>query len=557
MTGGWKKPGITHRKLLFPVLFAVISLLFAAALLPPEPVWITDNGNKLMIMHNFMEHGSIFFDHPSPENFPFGGFHFQTLENGRITSFHSPYLPVMTAWLCKISGKAGVLLIPVVSLALILSVMLEFPGKKYRILIALAAAPLFFYSLLLWEMIPAALTVTLAAWLFFRGRTTVAGAVFAAGLWMREELWVLGAILALILICQKQWKIMWRFALGAAIPAAALLLCNTLLFGNPAGVHGSTYFVNNRPEMTFYSRFREVIFNFYQHLIRFDTLGRWSAPAAFAVIIPALAAGFAPGYRRWRKFKKIAGVIFAAGTLLFAAALWKEKQYLFISAVTFGLFISVPVLAGFLLNLRPLLCDRNRFTATAARLSLLYILIVPFLLNPHDIGLTWGARHFIMIIPVMIGLSIYGMIRAGFFTCTTGKAVCAACAAAGIIMQLYAVTALVKVTADTENLQNEILAIPQKTVVSDLFFIPEMTPQVPFAKTQLEISSAKQLESAINYLEKENISSFILILSPDYRRISNEQLKLLLHRYPPAGYPVKLNVGNSLDFLVTLCRKTP
>jgi hypothetical protein len=58
------------------VLIFLALLTFAAAFLPPQAVWITDNGNKLMIMHNFAEYGSIFFNHAVPENFPFCGFHF-------------------------------------------------------------------------------------------------------------------------------------------------------------------------------------------------------------------------------------------------------------------------------------------------------------------------------------------------------------------------------------------------------------------------------------------------------------------------------------------------
>lgn len=550
-----RKIALKYRKILFPVLIVLALLTFAALFLPPEPVWITDNGNKLMIMHQFLRHDTVFFHHPSPENFPCGGFHFQHLADNKIISFHSPYLPVLTAFVCRIAGNSGVLFIPVLSLALIAAILTGLPGKKSYVLTALAAAPLCFYALLLWEMLPAALAVTAAAWLFFHRRTFAAGIVFGAGLWMREELFLAGAVIAAILLFKRQWRMMLKFGAGAAIPAVMLLLSNYLLTGHILGVHGSTYFINNRPEMTAMLKCREILFNFYQHLIRFDTLSRWSGIIAAAALLPVLIAGAAPDYRKFFRFKLIAGTIFTIAVCLFAAGLWKEKQYLLISAGTFGLFISVPVTVGFLLNYRALLSDRHQLILLGAWSIAGYILAVPFLLNPHDIGLTWGARHFIMILPLMIYLSVYAAAKAGFFRCPAGRYLAICCTAAGLLIQIYGINALVKVTDDAASLQHKILEMPQKTVVSDLFFLPEMTPQVPFAKIQLEIAGEKQLTAAINFLERENIEEFILILSPDYRRIDNAQLARLLRRYPPRIRPEPFTLGNSLNFLLTICRK--
>lgn len=546
----WRK----HRYIIISALIFLGMLFFASAFLPPEPVWITDNGSKLMIMHNYAANGSLFFEHPSPENFPCGGFHFQPLPDGRITSFHSPYLPVLTAWMGKIAGSTGILLIPMLCGAAIFAVLCRFPGGKVRIIAALAATPVLFYSLLLWEMVPAALAVTLAAWLFFRKRFIFAGAVFALGLWMREELFLLGFILLIILLCRRQWRIILHFGMGAIVPFSALLLTNYLLYGHIAGVHGATYFINNRTggfSLAVWGN--EVLFNFCQHLIRFETLPRYSLYAALLALVPALIAGWAPEYRKWRKFKLISGTVFAVAALVFAGALWCRKDYLYVSAVTFGLFISVPPLLGFLLNYRALLRDKHPVTAIGAWLCTGYILAVPLLLNPNDIGLTWGARHFIMILPLLLLLGAYGWHKSGLFAGIYGKTVFTACCAAGIVMQIYALKALVKVTGDAEFLQQEILSLPHETVVSDLFFLPEMTPLVPFTKTQLEISDEKQLRAALKYLHEKRIREFILILSPDYRRIDNRCLAVLLSRYRVRMKPITYRIGNSLTFYLVIC----
>ena len=123
-TLSWHK----HRHIIILLIVFLSLLCFTSAFMPPEAVWITDNGNKLMIMHNYLDNDTIFFDHVSPENFPKGGFHFQTLENGRITSFHSPYLPVLTAFVYRITGPIGISMIPALSLAGIAALLFLFPA---------------------------------------------------------------------------------------------------------------------------------------------------------------------------------------------------------------------------------------------------------------------------------------------------------------------------------------------------------------------------------------------------------------------------------------------
>ena len=51
------------------MLAAAVILAAAAAFLPAAPVWITDNGNKYMIMRNFAATGSLEISHRIPEVF--------------------------------------------------------------------------------------------------------------------------------------------------------------------------------------------------------------------------------------------------------------------------------------------------------------------------------------------------------------------------------------------------------------------------------------------------------------------------------------------------------
>ena len=546
----WKK---YNGVIAFLTVFSV-AVLFSALFLPEAPVWITDNGNKLMITRNFLDKGTIFFDHVSPENFPCGGFHFQHLADGRISSFHSPCLPVLTAWCCNFAGTFAYTLLPILSLAGIAWLLSTFPGRKKYLLLAALATPLSFYGVQFWEMVPAAFFVTLAAWFYSRRQIEYAGFAFACGLWMREELYLLGLALLIVLIFQKQWKEIVRFGTGALLPVIALWVSNTLLFDNIFGLHGATYWGNNRPEFSLIAQIKEIFFNFYQHLIRFETLPAFSGILAFFAILTALTAGLLPDYRKFRKFRITAGIIFTAISLILSIGLLKEKQYLLVSAKTFGLFLSIPAVAPVLFNIRNLLTDKQRMVRLAAGILLIYTLLIPFMLNPHDIGLTWGARHFIMVMPLMIWLAIYAFTRNGFFLDKT-RWIFTSLAISGIFLQLYALNALIKVTTDTENFQNEILSLEAPVVVSDLFFIPEMTPDVPFEKIHLEVASARQLETALVWLEMNNIKEIILILSPDYRQISNESLAKLLSRYTAVMKPENRSFGNSINVMYTILRR--
>ena len=94
-------------------------------------------------------------------------------------------------------------------------------------------------------------------------------------------------------------------------------------------------------------------------------------------------------------------------------------------------------------------------------------------------------------------------------------------------------------------------------MISDLFFLPEMTPRVPFAKRQLEAAGPAQFITALDHLERSGCRSFILLLSPDYRRMDNRLLAELLRRYPVQAPPKEFTIGNSLKIYLALCGLPP
>ena len=67
---------LSSQNLIFMGALAAV-LAVTAFILPPAPVWITDNGSKYIIMRTFHEHKSVKLQHFAPELAPTGVFHIQ------------------------------------------------------------------------------------------------------------------------------------------------------------------------------------------------------------------------------------------------------------------------------------------------------------------------------------------------------------------------------------------------------------------------------------------------------------------------------------------------
>ena len=548
---------IQHRDKIIPVFFFLLLLGISFFVLPEYPLWITDNGNKYMMVRQFLLNNTPFFTHLEPALFPYGGFHFQQLASGKIVSFHPVYLPFLSSWCVRFLGISWVNLIPMLCGAAMVWLTMQFRRKDPVPLILLAGTTvLIFYSLLQWEMVPAALAVLASGYCFYKKRTVFAGLFFGCGVWMREELYLLGAILVIVLAIRRSWREIFHFGCGAGVPVLLLWLTNWQIYGNILGIHGSDYFSNNRGNEVFGwgTILKDSTFNCYQHLLRFETLGKFSKIAVWFAVIPALVAGMAPGFKAWSKFKVAAGVVFTANVALLTVGLWHEKSLLFTSAVTMGFFISMPGLLGMMLNWRAMLFCRNRNISLASWVLFIFIFAIPPLMNMHDIGLTWGARHYIVVSGIAVLLGCYAW-RASGLMMGRKRLLFTGVIMLGVSMQLWGLTALKKVAGDSAAVEKILLAKKSDMVITDLFFIPEMTPGIMSEKIVLEVASEAQYRILPEFLQRNKKTSFTLILSPRYRRMSNEFLAGLLSAYPVQRPPEKMVIGNSLEIFIADCQK--
>ena len=195
-------------------VLALISLAF-----PQLPLWITDNGNKYIVMRNFAEYGTTAIKHPAPEFFPDGNFHF-VKHRGGIRSFYPEYYPVLASYPFRIFGECGVRWLSMLGSVAAAGVLALALKKRFTSGLLVFATPLLFFSFLLWEMTWSVCFAAVAWLLLMNKKHFPAGAVLGASLLLREEAYFLVFAFAAALFCDRELKSALK--LGAGFLGAAL-----------------------------------------------------------------------------------------------------------------------------------------------------------------------------------------------------------------------------------------------------------------------------------------------------------------------------------------------
>ena len=544
-----------YRKIIPFLVFVAGSIFICGSLLPQMPLLITDNGNKYMVMRNFAEYGTPAMRHELPSLFPKGGFHFQSAPDGTIHSFHSWVLPVICAPFYLIAGKNGALL-PVWLAGLGIILLMSRGDKRTRFALwgLLLTAPFWVYSVMLWEMVPSMLAALGGFILLKRRKYLLAGIMFGLGIWLREELYILGFIAGSLILCQRRWHEALQLSAGALIAVLPLWLINYSIYGHILGLHGATYALNNRTgTFSLLEELSGVIFNYYQHLLRFETL---SPTTSLTLSLIGTAGLILPGLVQNIRIKLVGLTIFTIIDVIFILAIFHTPSPLFCCGVTMSLLFSLPLAAGYFINLRQLLSDRNSAWRFLARVITVYIVAVPPLLTRFDIGLTIGARHYMCIMPLLLLLSFRGFAR---MQCSIKikQLFLTVLSIAGIALQIWGFHTLYLSSGHSSKFEKTIAQHPAKTVISDVFFLPEQTPEIFFNKVCLEVISAEQADTALAYLKEKQITEFILILgrNNNFRRMDNAVLKKLLDNYPLCAAPVNADAAPGMPLFIAHCRR--
>lgn len=499
------------------MLAAAVILLAAAAVLPSAPVWITDVGNKYIIMRNFAQTGSLEIQHNVSGTFPAGGFHFQKTEKG-YRSFYPEQFPVLVSYPYRLFGAQGVTLLTI-ACGVLLAGAVAYKFRSFTAaMLLLFAAPCAFYSLMLWEMIPAVLAGFCGIMLLRDRKFFSGGIVLGLGLFFREELYFLGAAAGVVLLFQREWRALLRLSGGFLCGMLPVWLLQYFLTGHILGVHGATYYLNNRQSFDWKEEFFGVFWNYYQHLLRFD-----SASAVIGVVGVLLLFAWVKGVEKegWR----LKNLLFAIGGLVFLFGIYNflsQENFCYRACMSAGFICSLPLCWLFWGNLKQLLFSGSRKNRFLTGVVVAYTLIVPPLLTRHDVGLFWGARHFLFVMPFAVYLSIKAVQSMPY-----KKLILWGLASVSIIWQLCGLYALLKVSEESDSLTRIVLANSRKIVASDVFFLPEQAPELFFERDFCEVTNRSQLESLLTELARRGENEVLFITSPRWSRLDRETRALL------------------------------
>ena len=547
-----KQRSVSGSTLVMALRNAMLTLLVLnvmAQFLPEAPVWITDNGNKYIVMRSVAETGSPAIRHAAPEFFPTGGFHFVG-HRGKIRSFYPEYYPVLAAKWWKLAGDRGLVWLSMLGTAAVVALLTLVLGERRNLVPFLLAfaTPMCFFSFLLWEMTWSVFAMLTAWVLVQKKRHFLAGAVLGASLLLREEAYFFAFALTVALACRKDFRGAVKFLFGMALLTIPICIYQYAEFGHVFGLHGGNYYANNRVAGKFspIGEIKGIVWNYAHHLFRFDALqrgGKWDF-LNFLCLIPAMLAVVSGAFtsRRWDKLKIAVGIAAVAGwfVLVFAYLFRTPDNEAFAAAMITGVIGSNPLFLPFFLNWRRAWKSRSEAVRDAAAISCVYLLIVPPLMTRNDIGLIYGARHFLCIMPLMLLVSCQfarRKVRTGKFRFAV-PATAGAAAVAALLLQYGAFTALRNVATESAEFERAVTALPEPTVVTDIFFLPEQTPRLFFAKDVFRFDD-RSLVPLVDRLRSDGRRDFILLLSADprFRRVSNEKLALLLSAAEPVAPP--------------------
>ena len=177
--------------------------------------------------------------------------------------------------------------------------------------------------------------------------------------------------------------------------------------------------------------------------------------------------------------------------------------------------------------------NKKQFIKLTSIYCFIYIIFVPTILTRFDIGLTWGPRHFMVILPQLLLLSYFSYASMGILS--KNRKLLSLSVLAAVIMQLFSLYALYFVSHESSAFEKIVNQRKEKIVVSDIFFLPEQTPRIFFNKKFYEVKDAKEVAALINELKKNNIRVFV--------DDSDNSVGYKFNEHEKNGIPVRIEIG--------------
>jgi hypothetical protein len=561
--------------------FAAVVCVALLSNLPGDTFWITDGGNKFIVMENIIRNGTDSLQYPAvdidPEKsfFPDSFFHFNK-RGEHVYSIFPSYFPWVSSWLFKAFGFPGLYILPLSSMLAVMMLcaviirQLKLPPLFLAALPMLAfATPFFFYSLTFWEMTPAVLCSTAAVAVLLsrpKGKFLLSGFLLGFGLFMREEMYfILVAILFALLLRRQNFKSSARKC-GSIVVGFVLIMIPIWIFqyiqhGHVLGLHGSTYHSHNTMEISFnlFDFIVSKLNGYFIYLLKFnsgDFETRWYYYVLLLPLMLAVVAGIY--FRRFDSGSLLKRIIFICSAVSFSiltVMLWKNPQPVLNTIFTVGLITSSPLLLPMFINLRALLRSKRKAIGFLTLISVLYILMLCPILTQTDMGVIWGPRHFMFIFPWLVPLSIYSVLKmeqGRFF-----RIMFIVLVVLSLAIQIKGVNNLFLMKSNVKTMNQKIDSLSDDIIISDVFWLVPENPTLYFKHKFMQFKNAGELSSLLEALRSRKISKFTLIIARTgaYRSLKEQELKAILAKLKILRRPelIRLRGSEFLDIIVLNC----
>ncbi len=572
------------------LLILTICLIYAllTALMPLDVFWITDGGNKFITMENIIRDRSDAISYPAADIdaegkfFPYSNFHF-VRHNEKVFSIFPPYFPALASFFYRAAGYWGLYLISIFSTGIVLLLTrrliqrLKLPDKYLLSLPALGlCTPFFFYSLTFWEMTLTALLTTTAMLMLVRhtekNTTTqeflMAGLMMGSAIILREDIYVLAAAMIAAMLVLKYKKInIAATCAGILAIVTPLWLIQYAKYGHILGLHGSKYYAHNLDanETGIIAFIIKQLNGYYTYLLKFNSGDFADKPYYFLLVMPFVLAVIAgimyknPARRATATYVML--LLATISSAILTIMLLINTQPVLNTIFTVGLLTSSPLLVPLLLSTRSFFSSRLRRIKLMLLTSAIYCIAIAPMLTQSDLGIIWGARHFIYLFPLLVPLCIYAMIK--LFYRIENRQLALKIAVLGIVLCSISLLIQVKGVANLFLMKNNVakmnnhLASVNEVIVSDIYWLPTENPRLFYNKKFMQVNSGQELEKFIELMKRNNVRTFTLVLAKDinYRRITNDDIKRLLTRITidkPA--PLDLPGTDFLSIITVTCR---
>lgn len=449
-------------------VLALLACLAVVAATPAESTWIVDNGNRALVAYRLLESGYRDMDLGQAE----AGAGFVLPVGGRSLSVFPPaYSALAAPWLAWL-GPAGLRVPAALGVAasawLFAAWLLPVLGRRRAVAAGLWLAlgtPLFFYGVTIWDH---SLTVaaSLAAWRWMStpglGRAALAGAVLGASCWLREEMVLMVAALAL---ARRAPAPVLAMLGGAAVAVGLLLAFNTFAFGDPLGVHLRANLGDDLVDLGAGGAVRSVASVSRQVAGLLGGYGRnglEAAALAGAFVVSALAS-------RWIRWVAWLGVAaWAFGTWQIGWQMVSADAPLDALVRVNGLAVQMPAccLAGAGLGR---LAEPLRVGVVAGLLFALLATVAGVATQSYfGFGVHWGPRALLPALPALAAL----------FWMAPGRTLWPVLLGAGLVSSALSVWLLAEQKAEGARLQAQILERPADTLVTSHPYLAQQLPEL-------------------------------------------------------------------------------